>query len=159
VAGVDYFNDSKATNVDAALKALEAFDGGVWIILGGKDKGSDYRPLREPLGRKARAALLVGAAADKIAAQLSGAVALVDCGAVESAVRHASRQAHPGDVVLLAPACASFDQFDNFELAGGYSRRRWRHWKVPERRWRRERGNRGWTGCCSQRWCAWCPPG
>ncbi len=59
--GVEYFNDSKATNVDAALKAIEAFPGGLWIILGGKDKGSDYTPLREPLRRSAKAALLIGA--------------------------------------------------------------------------------------------------
>ncbi len=62
LSGVEYFNDSKATNVDAALKAIEAFPGNVWIILGGKDKGSDYRPLRQPLQRRAKAALLIGAA-------------------------------------------------------------------------------------------------
>lgn len=118
VDGVEYFNDSKATNVDAALKAVEAFDGGLWIILGGKDKGSDYRPLREPLTAKAHAALLIGAAAEKIAGQLDGAVPLVRCGTIAEAVRYAHHSAKQNDVVLLAPACASFDQFENFEQRG-----------------------------------------
>ena len=117
--GVEYFNDSKATNVDAALKAVEAFPGGgLWVILGGKDKGSDYRPLRGPLAAKARAVLLIGEASDKIAGQLEGAVPLVHCGAISEAVRHAHSHAKQNEVVLLAPACASFDQFDNFEHRG-----------------------------------------
>lgn len=118
VRGVGYYNDSKATNVDAALKALDSFDGGLWVILGGKDKGGDYAPLREPLRKKARAALLVGAAAAKIGDAIAGAVKTVECGTVEAAVRYASREAAPGDVVLLAPACASFDQFENYEHRG-----------------------------------------
>ena len=118
VNGVEYFNDSKATNVDAALKAIDAFGAGLWIILGGKDKGGDYRLLREPLGAKAHAALLVGAASEKIASQLAGAVPLVHCETVGEAVRHAHANAKQNDVVLLAPACASFDQFDNFEHRG-----------------------------------------
>lgn len=116
--GVEYFNDSKATNVDAALKAIDAFPGGLWIILGGKDKGGDYGPLREPLRAKARAALLIGAAAGKIGAQLEGAVPLVQCETLDRAVEHAYRNAKQNEVVLLAPACASFDQFDNFEHRG-----------------------------------------
>lgn len=121
--GVEYFNDSKATNVDAALKAIDAFDfsphkPGLWIILGGKDKGSDYTPLRGPLHAKAKAALLIGAAAPKIAADLEGAVTLVECGAMAGAVGYAARKASPGEVVLLAPACASFDQFENYEHRG-----------------------------------------
>ena len=78
VNGIDFYNDSKATSVDATLKALDAFAGGLWVILGGKDKGLDYAALREPLAAKARAALLIGAAAAKIAEQLQGAVPLVD---------------------------------------------------------------------------------
>jgi UDP-N-acetylmuramoylalanine--D-glutamate ligase len=119
IAGVDYYNDSKATSVDAALKAIDAFPGGLWIILGGKDKDSDFTVLREPLSAKARAALLIGAAAPKIERQLGGAsVPIVQCGTLAAAIDKASRSAAPGDTVLLAPACASFDQFDNFEHRG-----------------------------------------
>ncbi len=123
--GVEYFNDSKATNVDAALKAIAAFPGRLWIILGGKDKGSDYTPLREPLSRSAKAALLIGApppyphaAAPLISQALDGAVPLVECGTLEAAVGYTRERAKPGDVVLLAPACASFDQFQNYEERG-----------------------------------------
>ena len=116
--GVDFYNDSKATSVDATLKALDAFPGGLWVILGGKDKGSDYAPLREPLARKAHAALLIGAAAGKIASQLEGAVTLVDAGTLDRALAHACPRATAGDTVLLAPACASFDQFKSFEHRG-----------------------------------------
>lgn len=116
--GVDFYNDSKATSVDATLKALDAFPGGLWVILGGKDKGLDYAPLRAPLAARARAVLLIGAAADKIAAQLEGAVPLVKTGTLEAAVEHAFRNARAGDTVLLAPACASFDQFNSFEHRG-----------------------------------------
>ncbi len=125
VAGVEYFNDSKATNVDAALKAIAAFSGGLWIILGGKDKGSDYAPLREPLARRAKAALLIGAeppypyaAAPLIKKALDGALPLVECGTLANAVQHARQHAESGDVVLLAPACASYDQFENYEHRG-----------------------------------------
>jgi UDP-N-acetylmuramoylalanine--D-glutamate ligase len=104
--------------VDATLKALDAFPGGLWVILGGKDKGLDYAALREPLARKAHAALLIGAAAGKIGSQLEGAVALVDAGTLDRAVAHAWSRAGAGDTVLLAPACASFDQFDSFEHRG-----------------------------------------
>jgi UDP-N-acetylmuramoylalanine--D-glutamate ligase len=116
--GVRYYNDSKATNVDAALKAVESFGSGLWMILGGKDKGSDYRPLRDPLARRAKAALLIGAAAQKIADHLEGSVPLVACGTMEEAVKHAHSRAKSGDTVLLAPACASFDQFENYEHRG-----------------------------------------
>jgi UDP-N-acetylmuramoylalanine--D-glutamate ligase len=118
IRGVDFYNDSKATNVDAALKAVEAFPGGLWIILGGKDKGAPYTPLRQALISKAHAALLIGAAGGKIAHDLEGAVPLIECGTLEEAVRTAFRKASPGDTVLLAPACASFDQFSNFEHRG-----------------------------------------
>jgi UDP-N-acetylmuramoylalanine--D-glutamate ligase len=119
IDGVDYYNDSKATSVDATLKAIDAFPGGVYIILGGKDKGSDYTVLREPLRAHACAVLLIGAAAQKIEQQLTGdAFALIRCGTLASAVDEASRLANPGDTVLLAPACASFDQFDSYEHRG-----------------------------------------
>lgn len=118
VSGIDFYNDSKATSVDATLKALEAFPGGLWVILGGKDKGLDYSALREPLAAKARAALLIGAAAAKIGRQLEGAVPLVQAGTLDAAVAHGYRNGGPGDIVLLAPACASFDQFRSFEHRG-----------------------------------------
>jgi UDP-N-acetylmuramoylalanine--D-glutamate ligase len=118
LAGVGYYNDSKATSVDATLKAIGAFDGGLWLILGGKDKDSDYTVLGEPLRAKARAALLIGAAAPKIAKHLGDAVPIIQCGTLAAAVDRASRSAAPGDTVLLAPACSSFDQFDNFEQRG-----------------------------------------
>ena len=116
--GVDFYNDSKATSVDATLKALDAFPGGVWLILGGKDKGLDYSQLREPLKAKARAALLIGAAAPKIAEQIQGTVPLVDAKTLDQAVTQAFAKAQPGDTVLLAPACASFDQFRSYEHRG-----------------------------------------
>jgi UDP-N-acetylmuramoylalanine--D-glutamate ligase len=116
--GVEYYNDSKATNVDSTQKAIDAFDGGLWIILGGKDKGSDYRPLGESLAKKAKAALLIGAAAPIIESHLTGVLPLVHCGTLSAAVEYSRRHATAGDTVLLAPACASFDQFENFEHRG-----------------------------------------
>jgi UDP-N-acetylmuramoylalanine--D-glutamate ligase len=118
IEGVAWYNDSKATNVDATLKAIAAFSGGLWVILGGKDKNSDYSPLGDPLRAKAHGALLIGAAAGKIEAQLHGAVPFIRCGTIEAAVAGARVWAKPGDTVLLAPACASFDQFENFEHRG-----------------------------------------
>jgi UDP-N-acetylmuramoylalanine--D-glutamate ligase len=118
IGGVQFFNDSKATNVDATLKAIDAFSGGLFVILGGKDKGSDYTPLIEPLRQRARAALLIGAATEKIAAQIGSAVATVRAATLDRAVALACERARPGDTVLLAPACASFDQFENYEHRG-----------------------------------------
>jgi UDP-N-acetylmuramoylalanine--D-glutamate ligase len=118
IRGVRYYNDSKATNVDATRKALEAFPGGIFIILGGKDKGSDYTVLQKPLREKAKLALLIGAAAEKIEPQIAGSVAIERAETLSRAVEIASHAAQPGDVVLLAPACASFDQFENYEQRG-----------------------------------------
>jgi len=115
---VRYYNDSKATNVDATLKALDAFPGGIFIILGGKDKGSDYTVLRKPLREKAKLALLIGAAAEKIDQQITGSVRIARAETLQRAVDLASHASEPGDVVLLAPACASFDQFENYEQRG-----------------------------------------
>lgn len=122
LGGVAWYNDSKATNVDATLKAIAAFSGAaqktLWVILGGKDKDSDYSALAAPLRQHAHAALLIGAAAPKIEKQLGGAVPVLRCGTLEASVREAHTRAQSGDTVLLAPACASFDQFDNFEHRG-----------------------------------------
>lgn len=120
LAGVDFYNDSKATNVDATLKSIDAFEGPLWLILGGKDKGSDYTVLREPLKRKAKAVLLVGAAAEKIRSHLGDAVRLIDAKTIDQATRLAYTEAVPGDTVLLAPACASFDQFQSYEHRGRF---------------------------------------
>jgi UDP-N-acetylmuramoylalanine--D-glutamate ligase len=88
------------------------------VILGGKDKGSDYGILRKALRERARMVFLIGAAAEKIESQLRGAVPVVHAGTLERAVELASESARPGDTVLLAPACASFDQFTNYEHRG-----------------------------------------
>ena len=118
ISGVDYYNDSKATNVDATLKALDAFPGNVLVILGGKDKGSDYRILRQALRGHARMALLIGSAAGKIEADLAGIIPVERAETLPRAVDIASQRAQAGDTVLLAPACASFDQFENYEQRG-----------------------------------------
>ena len=118
IGGVRFYNDSKATNVDATLKALDAFPGRILIILGGKDKGSDYTVLQAPLRERAILALLIGVAADKIEKQIAGSVAIEQAGTLERAVETAAHAARAGDVVLLAPACASFDQFQNYEHRG-----------------------------------------
>ena len=118
VRGVEYYNDSKATNVDATIKALESFPANVHLILGGKDKGSDYTVLNDLLRERVKCVYTIGAAAEKIQPQIKGATAIVRAGTVESAVKQAAASARPGDVVLLAPACASFDQFQNYEHRG-----------------------------------------
>ncbi len=118
VGGVAFYNDSKATNVDATLKALEAFSSPLLVILGGKDKGGDFTILCESLRQHARCVFVIGAAAEKIAAQTGDAVPIERAGTLDRAVRLANERARPGDTVLLAPACASFDQFENFEHRG-----------------------------------------
>lgn len=118
INGVTFYNDSKATNVDATVKALESFPGNIHIILGGKDKGSDYSVLNPLLKERVKRVYLIGAASDKIASQVQNAASLVRSGTLERAVRQAFETAQSGDVVLLAPACASFDQFENYEHRG-----------------------------------------
>jgi len=117
VRGVDYYNDSKATNVDATIKALESFPAGIHLILGGKDKGSDYTVLNELLRERVTRVYTIGAAAGKIESQLRN-VEVVHAETLENAVRKANVAARPGEVVLLAPACASFDQFKSYEHRG-----------------------------------------
>ncbi len=118
VRGVSFFNDSKGTNVGAVLKCLEGFPEPVVLIAGGKDKGVDFRPLREPLRRKARAVVLLGEARERMERELAGAVPLVPAGSVDEAVREAAACAREGDVVVFSPACSSFDMFRNFEERG-----------------------------------------
>ena len=118
VNGVDYYNDSKATNVDAAMKAIDAFPGGIHLILGGKDKNSDYRLMRSLIHERVKAIYTIGAAAEKIITQVEGAAPIVNSGTLETAVARAAEVAQPGEIVLLAPACSSFDQFQNYEHRG-----------------------------------------
>ena len=118
INGVTFYNDSKATNVDATVKALESFPGNIHIILGGKDKGSDYTVMAPLLRERVKRAYLIGAAAEKIASQIQGAAPLVRSGTLDRAVRQSFEAASPGDVIVLAPACASFDQFENYEQRG-----------------------------------------
>jgi UDP-N-acetylmuramoylalanine--D-glutamate ligase len=122
IRGVDYYNDSKATNVDATIKALESFPANIHLILGGKDKGSDYSVLNDLLRERVKRVYTIGAAAEKIESQIisskSGGVEVVHAETLENALRKANAVAEAGDVVLLAPACASFDQFKNYEQRG-----------------------------------------
>jgi UDP-N-acetylmuramoylalanine--D-glutamate ligase len=123
VRGVLYVNDSKATNVASAVVGIESFAGGVHAILGGRGKRSDYRPLAAPLAQRARAAYLIGEAAGDIGAALAGAgVPLHECGDLAAAVGAARAAAQPGEVVLLSPACASYDQYGSFEERGEHFR-------------------------------------
>jgi UDP-N-acetylmuramoylalanine--D-glutamate ligase len=122
IRGVDYYNDSKATNVDATIKALESFPANIHLILGGKDKGSDYSVLNDLLRQRVKRVYTIGAAAAKIESQIAsskgGGVEVVHAETLENALRKANAVAEAGDVVLLAPACASFDQFKNYEQRG-----------------------------------------
>ena len=118
VRGVAVYNDSKATNVDATKKALEAFASGVHLILGGKDKNSDYTELADLLRARVKTVYTIGSAAEKIERHLAGVVKIVSAGTLDAAVRQAAQVAIAGDVVLLAPACASFDQFTGYEHRG-----------------------------------------
>jgi UDP-N-acetylmuramoylalanine--D-glutamate ligase len=116
--GVRYYNDSKATNVDATMKAVAAFAGGVWLILGGKAKDSDYAVLAPLLRERVKGVVTIGSAAEKIERQLSGVVKIESAETLARAVAFAKETASAGDTVLLAPACASFDQFANYEERG-----------------------------------------
>lgn len=118
VRGVSYFNDSKGTNVGAVLAALDGFPEPVVLIAGGKDKGVDFRPLRERLSRKARSVVLLGEASARMAGELSGAAPITVAATLPEAVQAASAAARPGDVVIFSPACSSFDMFRNFEERG-----------------------------------------
>jgi UDP-N-acetylmuramoylalanine--D-glutamate ligase len=118
VHGVDYYNDSKATNVDATAKAIASFPGSIHLILGGKDKNSDYTQLHALLRARVKAVYTIGSAAEKIEGQIAGVTRIVHAGTLDVAVGLAAGEAVAGDVVLLAPACSSFDQFENYEQRG-----------------------------------------
>jgi UDP-N-acetylmuramoylalanine--D-glutamate ligase len=116
--GVQYFNDSKATNIDATIKSLESFPGNILLIIGGRDKAGDFTVLRSPVRERVKYLVLIGEAADKIRKALSGTVAIREAQSMEDAVSICRSLARRGDIVLLAPACASFDMFQNYEHRG-----------------------------------------
>ncbi len=117
--GVRYVNDSKATNVNAVWYALESFREPVVLILGGRDKGNDYSSLRPLIRSKARAVIAIGESRAKVVDAVGDdARHCVDATTMEDAVEYARALAEPGDVVLLSPACASFDMFENYEHRG-----------------------------------------
>ncbi len=118
LSGVTFVNDSKATTVEAAIKALESFDRKIVLILGGRDKGADFTLLRSPVRQRVKAAVIIGEAGPKIAQALKGAAPLEETSTLRGAVTLAFAAADPGDVVLLAPACTSFDMFKDFEDRG-----------------------------------------
>jgi UDP-N-acetylmuramoylalanine--D-glutamate ligase len=118
IHGVDYYNDSKATNVDATAKAIASFPGNIHLIMGGKDKNSDYTQLNALLRARVKTVYTIGSAAEKIEGQIAGVTRVVKAGTLEVAVNKAASHAVAGDVVLLAPACSSFDQFENYEHRG-----------------------------------------
>jgi UDP-N-acetylmuramoylalanine--D-glutamate ligase len=118
IDGVQYFNDSKATNVDATIKSLEAFPGHILLIAGGRDKGGDFSPLRALAAQRVKHLIVIGEASGKIRDALSDVVETSGAASLQEAVLSASRKAAPGDIVLLAPACASFDMFQNYEHRG-----------------------------------------
>ena len=114
-------NDSKATNVDSTLVALEAFsqfEGKIILILGVLDKGNPYTPLKPLIAKLVKSVLTIGSAAKKIEDELQGVRPLSHCETLEKAVQKSFEIAKEGDIILLSPACASFDQFENFEDRG-----------------------------------------
>lgn len=116
--GVEFINDSKATTVDATIKALQSFERRIVLILGGRDKGADFGLLRREVRRRVKEVVLLGEAREKIAAALRGQVPMVEAASLREAVNAAFSAAGRGEIVLLAPACTSFDMFKNFEARG-----------------------------------------
>lgn len=137
IGGVAFFNDSKATNVEAARKSIEAFPGPLLVVMGGRYKGGDFRELAEPLAARGRAVLAIGEAQGRIVEALGPVLPVIACASLTEAVERAWAQARPGDTVLLAPACSSFDMFGDYAARG-------RAFKEEVRRLeRREREARG----------------
>jgi len=118
LTGVDFYNDSKATNVDATSKSLQSFDRKIILILGGRDKGGNFRQMRRVIKEKVKKIILIGEAKEKIRRSLNGLVEFLDSSSLKEAVCIGFSEAKPGEVVLLAPACTSFDMFQNFEERG-----------------------------------------
>lgn len=118
IEGIKYVNDSKATNVDAVWYALRSFTDPLVVLMGGRDKGNDYSRLVEPVRNHVRAIVAIGESADTVVTNFVSMVPVERAGTMEEAIEAARRLARPGDVVLLSPACASFDWFDNYEHRG-----------------------------------------
>jgi UDP-N-acetylmuramoylalanine--D-glutamate ligase len=118
IDGVQYYNDSKATNVDAAIKSIESFSGNILLIAGGQDKGGDFSRLKESVRQRVKQLVLIGEATDTILQSLGKEVETFRAKTMEDAVSLCRKQAQPGDIVLLAPACASFDMFRDYEHRG-----------------------------------------
>ncbi|MGD2294473.1 MAG: UDP-N-acetylmuramoyl-L-alanine--D-glutamate ligase [Candidatus Aminicenantes bacterium] len=116
--GIEYYNDSKATNVDATIKSIRSFGRDILLILGGRDKGGDFNKLRKPIQERVKKVFLIGEARERIRKALEGTAPLAEVSSLKEAVRESFSSAAPGDVVLLAPACTSFDMFRNFEERG-----------------------------------------
>jgi UDP-N-acetylmuramoylalanine--D-glutamate ligase len=118
IGGVRYFNDSKGTNVGAVVGSLESFTVPIVLIAGGKDKLGDFTPLLPSVRERVKKLILIGQAAGKLRSQLNGACPMEEAASLEEAVLRAAAAASPGEVVLLSPACASFDMFADFEERG-----------------------------------------
>jgi len=118
IDGVRFFNDSKATNMDAAIKSVESFPGNILMIAGGRDKGSDFSLLKHPIQQRVKLLVLIGEAAGAIRDALGRDIETTDAGTMQEAVELCHRYAEKGDIVLLSPACASFDMFRNYEHRG-----------------------------------------
>ena len=118
IKGVKYYNDSKGTNVDSTKVALESFDKNIQLILGGQDKGSPYKPIYNLIRKKVKNIFLIGEATPIIKKQLKGSASMIECNTLENATKKIYSVAQKGDIVLFSPACASFDQFNDFEHRG-----------------------------------------
>ncbi len=118
IDGVEFFNDSKATNVDASTKSLQSFTRPIILIAGGRDKGGDFEKLKESVAQRVKKIILIGETREKLSEALTGTAPINKALSLEEAVNMGFAEAEPGDVVLLAPACTSFDMFQNFEERG-----------------------------------------
>jgi UDP-N-acetylmuramoylalanine--D-glutamate ligase len=118
INGVQYINDSKATNVDSVWYALRSFDKPIYLILGGKDKGNDYNRIKDLVAKHVKKIYAIGVSAQKVYDFFKDAVETTKVGSLEECVNIARQEAEPNTIVLLSPACASFDMFDDFEHRG-----------------------------------------
>ncbi len=118
VNGIAYVNDSKATNVDSVWYALQSFDRPIIVLLGGRDKGNDYSPLVDLVKKRVKAVVAIGESAGKVVQAFTPVTRVVEGKSMEAAIEGATKMASAGDVVLLSPACASFDWFENYEHRG-----------------------------------------